>query len=71
MKMSKMKASVLACVIFVASILAIQFALCIYVIIGGNVGLIILNVFCVFVTTLSLISIIRTYKSIKRREEGK
>jgi len=71
MKMSKMRAHCLACVIFVASILVLQVAWCIRVIIGGNVTVIVLNVICVFVTTLSLISIIRTYKSVKRREEGK
>lgn len=69
MKKSKIRAYALACVIFVASILAIQVVWCIRAIIGGNIGFIIINVLCVFITTLSLIDIIRTYESVKRREE--
>ena len=69
MKKSKIRAYALACVIFVAFILAIQVALCIRMIIGGDVVLIILNVFCVFITTRALINIIRIYKSTKSEEE--
>ena len=72
MKISKMKsykAYYLACVTLVSLILAIQLAFCVIVIIRGDLTAIFINVVCAFITTLCLISIIRTYKYVKQEEE--
>ena len=72
MKISKMKsykAYYLACVTLVSLILTIQGAWCVRVIIRGDLTAIFINVVCAFISTLCLISIIRTYKYVKQEEE--
>ena len=72
MKISKMKpykVYYLACVTLVSLILTFQVACCVRVIIRGDFTAIFINVVCAFITTLCLISIIRTYKYVKQEEE--
>ena len=72
MKISKMKsykAYYLACVTLVSLILTLQVACCVRVIIRGDLTAIFINVVCAFISTLCLISIIRTYKYVKQEEE--
>ena len=72
MKISKMKpykAHYLACVTLVSLILVFQVACCVRVIIRGDLTAIFINVVCAFISTLCLISIIRTYKYVKQEEE--
>ena len=72
MKISKMKSYkvyYLACVTLVSFILVFQVACCVRVIIRGDFTAIFINVVCAFISTLCLISIIRTYKYVKQEEE--
>ena len=72
MKISKMKSYkkyYLACVTLVSLILTFQVACCVRVIVRGDLTAIFINVVCAFITTLCLISIIRTYKYVKQEEE--
>ena len=72
MKISKMKpykVYYLACVTLVSLILAFQVVCFVRAIIIGYLTAIFINVVCAFITTLCLISIIRTYKYVKQEEE--
>ena len=72
MKISKMKsykAYYLACVTLVSFIIIFQVVCCVRVIIRGDLTAIFINVVCAFISTLCLISIIRTYKYVKQEEE--
>lgn len=72
MKISKMKpykAYYLACVTLISFILTFQVAWYVRVIIRGDFTAIFINVVCAVISTLCLISIIRTYKYVKQEEE--
>ena len=67
--MKPYKVYYLACVTLVSLILVLQVVCFVGVIIRGDLTAIFINVVCAFITTLCLISIIRTYKYVKQEEE--